>query len=127
MGVRRVRAACLRGKLAGRSWPWYDGLSFLAGENVACPGCLKSIGFNKKAKIMKLIAGSLLIVASSILFLARIQAEQPMNGEWFNWAIQLATRCGLVLCVLGSVFVVWGIGEEAFRILRKNKTGEARA
>ena len=71
---------------------------------------------------MKLIAGSLLIVASTILFLARIQAEQPTNGEWFNWAIQLATKCGLVLCVLGSAFIAWGIGEEAFRILRRNKT-----
>src|SRR5437879_13901461 len=59
---------------------------------------------------MKLIAGSLLIVASAILFLARIQAEQPMNGEWFNGAIQLATRCGLVLCVLGSAFIAWGLG-----------------
>jgi len=76
---------------------------------------------------MKLIAGSLLLVASAILFLARIQAEQPMNGEWFNWAIQFATRCGLVLCVLGSAFISWGIGEEAFRIGRRNKTGEARA
>jgi len=102
-------------------------LSYLARENVVCPGGLKIIWIQQKAKIMKLIAGSLLIVASAILFLVRIQAEQPTNGEWFNWAIQLATRCGLVLCVLGSAFIVWGIGEEAFRILRKNKTGEARA
>ena len=69
MELRLVRAACLRGELAGRSWPWYDVLTV---ENVAFPGGLKSIGFNKKAKIMKLIAGSLLIVASAILFLAHI-------------------------------------------------------
>ena len=100
-------------------------LSYLARENVVCLGGLKIIWIQQKANIMKLIAGSLLIVASAIL--SRIQAEQTTNGEWFNWAIQLATRCGLVLCVLGSAFIVWGIGEEAFRILRKNKTGEARA
>jgi hypothetical protein len=75
---------------------------------------------------MKLIAGSLLIVASAILFLARIQAEQPTNGEWFNWAIQLATTCGLVLCVLGSAFIVWGIGEEAFGIVKRTRAGKAR-
>ena len=75
---------------------------------------------------MKLIAGSLLIVASAILFLARIHAEQPMNGEWFNWAIQLASRCGLVLCVFGSAFIAWGLGEEALRIVRRTKAGEAR-
>ena len=72
---------------------------------------------------MKLIAGSLLIVASVILFLARIQAEQPMNGEWFNWAIQFATRCGLVLCVLGSTLIVWGIGEEALGIVKRARAG----
>jgi len=62
---------------------------------------------------MKLIAGSLLIVASAILFLVRIQAEQPANGEWFNWAIQFATRCGLVLSALGSALIVWGMGDES--------------
>ena len=44
MELRLVRAACLRGELAGRSWPWYDVLTV---ENVACPGGLKSFGFNK--------------------------------------------------------------------------------
>ncbi len=126
MAVGLVRAECLRGKLAGESWPWYDVLSSLARENVVRPGGLKIIWVQQKAKIMQLIAGSLLIVASAILFLARIHAEQPTNGVWFNWAIQLVTRCGLVLCVLGSAFILWGIGEEAFGILRKNKTGEAR-
>ena len=79
-----------------------------------------------KANIMKLIAGSLLIVASAILFLARIQAEQPMNGEWFNGAIQLATRFGLVLCVLGSAFIAWGIGEEALEVVKRTRAGKAR-
>src|SRR5436190_10855822 len=109
-------------ELAVVSW-----LKLLGRGERCCPGGLKSIGFNKKANIMKLIAGSLLIVASAILFLARIQAEQPTNGEWFNWAIQLAIRCGLVLCVLGSAFIVWGMGEEALRILSSNKQGDARA
>jgi len=115
----------LLSKLAGMSLRGII-LSFLPQESVADLGGLKSIEFNKKASIMKLIAGSLLIVASAILFLARIHAGQPMNGEWFDWAIQFATRCGLVLSVLGSAFIAWGIGEEAFRILRRNKTGEAQ-
>jgi len=75
---------------------------------------------------MKLIAGSLLIVAAAILFLARIHAEQPTNGEWFNWAIQFDTTCGLVLCVLGSAFIAWGMGEEALRIVRRTKAVEER-
>ena len=76
---------------------------------------------------MKLITGSLLIVASAILFLARIHAEQPMNGEWFNWAIQLASRCGLVLSVLGSAFIAWGMGEEALGIVKRTRAGRARS
>jgi hypothetical protein len=40
----------LRGKLAGRSWPWYDVLGFLPRENVACPGGLKSIWIQQKGK-----------------------------------------------------------------------------
>ena len=75
---------------------------------------------------MKLIAGSLLIVASAIFFLVRIQAEQPTNGEWFNWAIQLTTRSGTVLCVLGSAFIVWGMGEEALGIVKRTRAGRAR-
>ena len=76
---------------------------------------------------MKLIAGSLLIVASAILFLARIHAEQPMNGEWFNSAIQLASKCGLVLCVLGSAFIAWGMGEEVLGIVKRTRAGRARS
>ena len=56
---------------------------------------------------MKSISGAILLVASSVFYLARINA-QPIN---FHEAIRFASMCSLMLAVAGIIFMIWGIKE----------------
>ncbi|MDQ8209869.1 hypothetical protein QEH52_20290, partial [Coraliomargarita sp. SDUM461003] len=54
---------------------------------------------------MKSITGALLIVASSIFYLARINA-QPIN---FQSAIEFSNRISFTLFISGTGFIAWDI------------------
>ena len=68
---------------------------------------------------MKLVAGSILTVTSSVFYLARIQA-QAIN---FDSAFKLASRCSLGLFLAGVALVVWGVLDE---IMRNRPSGNAK-
>lgn len=52
---------------------------------------------------MKAITGSILILASSVFYLARINA-QPIN---FHEAIRFASLLSLSLFIVGLIFILW--------------------
>lgn len=68
---------------------------------------------------MKLVAGSILTITSSVFYLAHIQA-QAIN---FDSAFKFASKCSLGFFLAGAALVVWGALDD---IMRTRPSGNAK-